>query len=193
MAHVAVASQVALSGNAAEASAGLERLVIVGWHLQQDLSLLANLVGMVIGARIADELAGWHTGLGDVATAQRWKAYAVHLDTRRAAQWPATLQPILQREGLPTVERVEALAALTEDPGFLPGFRVEAGVTMCLAHMGNADTPPPFAEQTRRWRAWKASDDPVLREIAVYAEGFLTLDAESRAAQRAAADKALGL
>jgi len=185
--HAAVAMQVARDRNAAgqldEAVEMLQVLMVVSWHLQQDNALIANLVGVALGAQVSDELAVVLAAGGESGGSRSWGAYARYLESRRDRQWLGGLKVLISPGGPSWSERVDGLAKMADDPGYLPGFRTEAAVALGAVHFLEPGPPPPSDKQLERMSAWRGSDDPVLREAAVFTEAFLTLDPAARSVQ----------
>ena len=186
--HIAVAEQhawdLAERGKLDEAVAWLEALVIVGWHLQQDVVLISNLIGIKIGTHAAESLSLLLKAKGGKALkrrSKRWWAYAGLTQWRRFEVWTHLLKKLLIRKVGTTPEGFRMLAEIAESPQMPRGARFEAMFAISIAHLRAPAAPAPSDLQRTLLTGWqKTQPDPALAEGAKMLARFLDLDAAAR-------------
>lgn len=184
MAHAAVAIQHAFEleaqGKTDEARAWLETIVVVGWHFQQDVTLIANMVGIAIGAAAADALGDLWDGRNDSAMEGRWRAYAGVTRWRRYEGYKDLITPLFERKYATTEEGIRWTAEIADAPGMLRGARAEAMLMVAVAHLRRPGAPPADAQQRARLAAWIKQSDPALADAAKSFVRLLDLDDVAR-------------
>ena len=185
MAHAAVAEQRArdlwAQARADEGRVLLEQLVIAGWHLMQDNTLIGNMVGIKLGAHAAQTLGELLVDAGERKAGLQWKAYAGLTQWRRYESYEGLIKPLFVGPNRCAPKTVAMLVAIADSAQLPRGARVEAMLQVAMAHLCDV-AGPPSKRQRRALAGWRAHVDPVLAEAATRFAELLDLDRETRAA-----------
>lgn len=188
LAHAAVADQLAWDlaekGDLAGAEAWLQALVYSGWVLQQDVLLIANLVGITLGKSAANSLAEIieaKSGAARAGEAERWRAYSGRTQWNRYAAWTDLLKPLVGSGGPLEDDSLHKLAAIAAEPRMMRGARAEAILALGTAHLRRKGGPEPSPLQKTLFAQIAKPDDPVLAGVAKVFGRYLALPAPERA------------
>ncbi len=189
LSHAAVVEELAFKlasqGKTAEAAAWLEALVVAGWHLQQDLSLISNMIGVLVGSHAASALGELLEASEDPAQRKRgeqWSAYAGLTRWHRHEAYDRLLKPLLTKAVIGSDEGVAKLRVIAEDERMMRGARHEAMLVVAVSNLFRKGALPPSSKQKMLLRRWQRLDDPALADAARAWSRYLDLDPDARAA-----------
>lgn len=195
MRHITVAVQYALSlaeqGKTEEAIAWLEDLVIVGWQFQQDVTLLANMVGIRISADAATALSQVLDALGSEQKplVNAWRSFAGHATWRRYVAYKGLLPKLLTKENRTTDKTLRMLIDIARSEQMIRGMRAEAMLAISLAHLVRPGAPPATDLQKKAFESFKNQTDTGLAGAAKAFSYSLDLSEKERKKLAAEIDK----
>ena len=188
MMHAAVAEQhawnLAKAGKLDEAIAWLHDLIIVGWHLQQDVTLLSNMIGVKISSDTATSLSMLLKTMGtkaDTDTANAWRGYSGLMLWRRHVAYKGLIGKILTTHkddvdtGLPMVIDV------ARSNRMMRGVRTEAILAVALANVVRPGAPPASELQKKVYKEFMDHPDAGLAAAAKAFSYILELPQDGRA------------